>query len=147
MTEKEYNFIKKINDENEHYDWGSFPDDSEEYRKINFPSNFDSIGSIYETDMSRDFSFIIGTYRSRYYYEIDSYNIEIEYFAALFSKKRNGFIQIFFITNQMFSNYIMLEFPFDSKKQKERNIIESLYNLVNKKVNQVDDFLDEFLNN
>lgn len=150
IKEKDLKVLKKVNENISKYEWHHLTPEDKYYSIVEFPTDAERRSNSFFAEITSGITIVVGTYSSRFYHEEDSYVWEKKYYAAIISNKNFTLSSIAFITHEDLESlnrkHNIFKLPsFLEMQSYEDNIIVSLYDVVNREANNIDDLYDDFL--
>lgn len=150
MQKEEVRVLERVYTDVNQYDWKPLDFKDEYYKSINFPIDAEKPINAYFAEVMEDLVVIVGAYKSRFYYEEESYSWEKVEYASMVSTLDNVANNAFFMTSEDYKDYLKAEsmygFGLSVMNRKQDNVISSIYNIVNKKASGIGKLYTNFLN-
>lgn len=151
MKNEDLKVIQKVAENFSKYKWYPLHPGSNYYKAIEFPIEAEDRVNAFYAEIFEGITVVVGAYLSRFYFEEDKYTWEKKCYAAIVANKAGGINSIAFITSEDVesqrrkNSFFKSNIPFALDNESQENTIIRLYDLVNRKVNQIDDLYTKFL--
>lgn len=154
MKTEDLQVIQKVTENVSNYRWSPLLPGSNYYKAIEFPIEAEDRVNAFYAEIFSGITVIVGAYLSRFYYEEDKYTWEKKCYAAIVADKAGGINSIAFITSEDVESMNEKELFFKApigwggrvgNRKTQENTINQLYDLVNRKANEIDDLYSKFL--
>ncbi|MBT2572310.1 hypothetical protein [Planococcus sp. ISL-110] len=149
MNVNDLKVIQKVDKQFSDFEWFALTPEDEHYQAIKFPVEAEKHVNAFYAKISEGLTIIVGLYLSRFYYEEDKYSWDEKHYVVIISTKKQTLNPIAFIKNEDVENWNRNDRGFMNstwwKGEPEPNPINDLYDSVNRKVNEVDELYDAFL--
>lgn len=150
MKKDEVRVLERVYTDINQFDWKPLDFKEDYYESINFPNDAEIPVNAYYAEVVEGLVVIVGAYKSRFYYEEESYSWEKVEYASMVSTLNNSANNAFFMTSEDYKDYLKAEnmyaFGLSIMNRKQENIISSIYNIVNKKASGIGKLYTKFLN-
>ncbi|WP_426451153.1 hypothetical protein ACP272_13110 (plasmid) [Staphylococcus xylosus] len=141
--------LNKIYEEVDKYKWRISDSDDEFAQAISFPEVAEKFLNSFSAKINDEMAVVVGAYKVAFYHDEERFTWEKREYAAIISLKfSDKYSEVFFIDNE---DYKELKRPLINIKSpifnsKFFNLITSLYEKVNRNVNDVESIYNNFLN-
>ena len=140
--------LQKVHNRFDQYTWSELHITDDYFRAINFPEEAEKFVNSFVAKPTSNFLVIVGSYRMRFYNDEESYVWENREYAAIVTLTLERPFNSFFIDNKMFDkeskNTSLFKINFFNANEKI-NLVTDLYNKVSRKVSDLDEIYDDFL--
>lgn len=146
--------LEKVAEGVSSYKWAVLETGTKLYKAIEFPIEAEDHMNSFYSEIDHELMIVVGAYRSRFYYEEENYTWEKKCYATLISTTLGGFNSISFITNEDVEDFRrQINSPFrknpalswGTHKKSEENVVNYLYDLVNREASGADNLINKFL--
>lgn len=140
--------LQKVHNRFNQYTWSELHITDDYFRAINFPEEAEKFVNSFVAKPTSKFLVIVGSYRMRFYNDEESYVWENRQYAAIVTLTLERPFNSFFIDDKMFdreskNNSLFKNNFFNANKK--INLVTDLYNKVSRKVSDLDEIYDDFL--
>lgn len=140
--------LQKVHNRFNQYTWSELHITDDYFRAINFPEEAEKFVNSFVAKPTSNFLVIVGSYRMRFYNDEESYVWENRQYAAIVTLTLERPFNSFFIDDKMFdreskNNSLFKNNFFNANKK--INLVTDLYNKVSRKVSDLDEIYDDFL--
>ncbi|TQR88739.1 hypothetical protein [Staphylococcus saprophyticus] len=140
--------LQKVHNRFDQYTWSELHITDDYFRAINFPEEAEKFVNSFVAKPTSNFLVIVGSYRMRFYNDEESYVWENREYAAIVTLTLERPFNSFFIDDKMFDkeskNTSLFKINFFNANEKI-NLVTDLYNKVSRKVSDLDEIYDDFL--
>ena len=143
----EIEVLKKVFNGVDKYSWFISEDDDEYFQAVSFPETAEKFLNSFSAKINNEMAVVVGAYKVRFYHDEERYTWEKrEYVAIISLKYKNS--EVFFIDNEDYKELTRPIFNFKTSifNDKSFNLVTSLYEKVNRNVNDVESIYNNFLN-
>lgn len=149
---KDLEVLKKVYDTTNKYKWKELETTEEYFRALNFPKEAEKFVSNFYTEPNDKFVVVVGSYKTRFYTEEDTFIWQTREYAAIIVLTLEKPLNNFFITDKEYENIEKNKYFNKFKNQtplntsnRTFNLVKELYKKASLKVSNLEDIYDQFL--